>query len=155
MIGRRLRINVSLIKPLYDLWLKRAITAALCLVRSPSVKVTYSWNQSPFLIAPCSSDESWLFNQILVQNYSSMNSNTLVNCFAAEFRIYIIVILPLPSDKNKRPMGHIAHLRNQFKSMNTFEPSNDNIRGVIKKFADWRYKFKTPVRYIRENLNIA
>ena len=73
-----------------------------------------------------------------------MNSKTLVNCFAAEFRIYIIVILPLPSDKNKRPMGHIAHLRNQFKSMNTFEPSNDNIRGVIKKFADWRYKFKTP-----------
>ena len=37
-----------------------------------------------------------------------MNSNTLVNCFAAEFRIYIIVILSLPS-------------------MNTFEPSNDYI----------------------------
>ena len=28
---------------------------------------------------------------------------------------------------NKRPMGHIAHLRNQFKSMNTFEQSYDNI----------------------------
>ena len=27
--------------------------------------------------------------------------------------------------KNKRPMGHIAHLRNQFKSMNTFEVSYD------------------------------
>ena len=28
---------------------------------------------------------------------------------------------------NKRPMGLIAHLRNQFKSMNTFERSNDYI----------------------------
>ena len=28
---------------------------------------------------------------------------------------------------NKRPMGHIAHLRNQFKSMNTFERSYDYI----------------------------
>ena len=27
----------------------------------------------------------------------------------------------------KRPMGHIAHLRNQFKSMNTFEQSYDHI----------------------------
>ena len=29
--------------------------------------------------------------------------------------------------KNKRPMGHIAHLRNQFKSMNTFKRSYDYI----------------------------
>ena len=28
---------------------------------------------------------------------------------------------------NKRPMGHITHLRNQFKSMNTFEWSYDYI----------------------------
>ena len=27
---------------------------------------------------------------------------------------------------NKRPMGHIAHLRNQFKSMDTFEQSYDD-----------------------------
>ena len=34
----------------------------------------------------------------------------------------------LPKNKtNKRPMGHIAHLRNQFKSMNTFERSYDNM----------------------------
>ena len=29
--------------------------------------------------------------------------------------------------QNKRPMGHIAHLRNQFKSINTFELSYDYI----------------------------
>ena len=29
--------------------------------------------------------------------------------------------------KKKWPMGHIAHLRNQFKSMNTSEGSYDNI----------------------------
>ena len=29
--------------------------------------------------------------------------------------------------KNKRPMGHIAHRRNQVKSMNTFERSYDYI----------------------------
>ena len=28
---------------------------------------------------------------------------------------------------NKRPMGHIAHLRNQYKSMNTFDRSSDYI----------------------------
>ena len=35
---------------------------------------------------------------------------------------FLISIVELP---NKRPMGHIAHLRNQFKSMNPFEPSYD------------------------------
>ena len=29
--------------------------------------------------------------------------------------------------KNKRPMGHIAHLRNHFKSMHIFEQSYDYI----------------------------
>ena len=28
---------------------------------------------------------------------------------------------------NKRPMGHIAYLKNQFKSMNTFEQSYENV----------------------------
>ena len=30
-----------------------------------------------------------------------------------------------PNFFNKRPMGHIAHMRSQFKSMNTFELIND------------------------------
>ena len=34
---------------------------------------------------------------------------------------------------NKRPMGHIAHLRNQFKSMNTFAQSYDNFITLIWK----------------------
>ena len=38
-------------------------------------------------------------------------------------------------NKNKRPMGHIAHLRNQFKSMNIFERSYDYIyKFIIKLF---------------------
>ena len=36
---------------------------------------------------------------------------------------------------NKRPMGHIAHLRNQFKSINTFAQSYDYIIALI-----WRGK---------------
>ena len=32
-------------------------------------------------------------------------------------------------DKNKRPMGHIAHLRKQFKSINTY----DDIIMLIKR----------------------
>ena len=33
---------------------------------------------------------------------------------------------------NKRPKGHIAHLRNHFKSMNTFERSYDYIHVYYK-----------------------
>ena len=33
----------------------------------------------------------------------------------------------IPGIINKRPMGHIAHLRYQFKSINTFERSYDHI----------------------------
>ena len=39
---------------------------------------------------------------------------------------YIITIV-WKMIKNKRPMDHIDHLRNQFKSMNTFERSYDFI----------------------------
>ena len=46
------------------------------------------------------------------------------------FRLFIKLL-------NKRPMGHIAHLRNQFKSMNTFERSYDYIYKCITKFAQW------------------
>ena len=35
--------------------------------------------------------------------------------------MYVVII----STSNKRPMGHIAHLINQFKLMNTFERSYD------------------------------
>ena len=46
-------------------------------------------------------------------------------------------------DWNKRPMGHIAHLRNQFKSMNTFARSNDYIHYkiglVIQEEKIWNY----------------
>ena len=35
-------------------------------------------------------------------------------------------------DFNKRPMGHIAHLKKQFKSMNTFENSYDYIITLIE-----------------------
>ena len=38
-------------------------------------------------------------------------------------------------NKNKRPMGHIAHLRNQFKSMNIFERSYDYIYKCIIKLS--------------------
>ena len=33
----------------------------------------------------------------------------------------------LENKSNKRPIGHITHLRNQFKSMNTLEQSYDHI----------------------------
>ena len=48
--------------------------------------------------------------------------------------------------KNKRPMGHITHLRNQFKSTNTFERSYNykyyKISPVVneeKFFISWMY----------------
>ena len=34
---------------------------------------------------------------------------------------------------NKRPMGHIAHMRNQFESINTFEKSSDYIITLIRR----------------------
>ena len=34
---------------------------------------------------------------------------------------------PVQKKINKRPVGYIAHLRTQFKSMNTFERNYDNI----------------------------
>ena len=34
---------------------------------------------------------------------------------------------------NKRPMGHIAHLRNKFKSVNTSEQSYDHIIRLIRR----------------------
>ena len=34
---------------------------------------------------------------------------------------------------NKRSMGHIAHMRNQFKSINTFEKSYDYIITLIRR----------------------
>ena len=34
---------------------------------------------------------------------------------------------------NKRPMGHIAHLKNQFKSMKTFKQSYDYIIRLIRR----------------------
>ena len=36
-------------------------------------------------------------------------------------------VLCLCYEDNNRPMGHIAHLRNQFKSMNSCEQSYDYI----------------------------
>ena len=42
---------------------------------------------------------------------------------------------------NKRPMGHITHLRNQFKSINTFVPCYDYTITLIKR--------KTPIFFLR------
>ena len=40
---------------------------------------------------------------------------------------YIVYQIHVKHAMNKRPMGHIAHLKNQFNSMNKFEQSNDYI----------------------------
>ena len=39
----------------------------------------------------------------------------------------IVQYLEESKSYNKRPMGHIAHMKNQFKSMNTFEQNYDYI----------------------------
>ena len=55
-------------------------------------------------------------------------------------QIGIHKILPqMPKNKktktkpNKWPMGHIAHLSNQFKSINTFQKSYDNTITLIRE----------------------
>ena len=44
----------------------------------------------------------------------------------------IVQYLEESKSYNKRPMGHIAHMRNQFKSMNTFERNYDYTVYIIK-----------------------
>ena len=42
--------------------------------------------------------------------------------------VYFSIMQVLPLERrDKRPIGHIAHLGNQFKSLNTFEQSYDDI----------------------------
>ena len=63
--------------------------------------------------------------------------NNKKNVFTCQvFNFYFLVVhltsflIPLqkyPPTKNRRPMGHIAHLRNPFKLMNTFERNYDHI----------------------------
>ena len=43
----------------------------------------------------------------------------------------ILQTITCENSKRKRPMGHIAHLRNKFKSINTFEQSYDYILAWI------------------------
>ena len=38
-----------------------------------------------------------------------------------------LLLFKLAPNLNKRPMGHVAHLRNKFKLINTFEQSYDYI----------------------------
>ena len=47
-------------------------------------------------------------------------------------------------DFNKRPMGHIAHLKKQLKSMNTFENSYDYIITLIDSIITLIRKGKKP-----------
>ena len=43
---------------------------------------------------------------------------------------------------NKRPMGHLAHLRNQLKSVNTFERSYDHIYYITGPVEEKSFKFR-------------
>ena len=38
--------------------------------------------------------------------------------------LHTVKHVPLSINNNKRPMGHIAHLRKQFKSINTYDYHN-------------------------------
>ena len=53
----------------------------------------------------------------------------------------LILYLHPPSKlKNKRPMGHIVHLRNQFTSINTFQESYDYIITLIQRRKKKKYE---------------
>ena len=60
-----------------------------------------------------------------------MKENSKCDKITAEFNANQCVYeVEIPIDK--RPMGHIAHLRNQSKSINTFEKSNNYIITLSK-----------------------
>ena len=52
---------------------------------------------------------------------------------------YYQLLVNTVHNTNKRPMGHITHLRNQFKSINTFVPCYDYTITLIKR--------KTPISF--------
>ena len=55
-----------------------------------------------------------------------MNRYNNKNCMGNTEMIYVQIL-------NRRPMGHIAHLWNQFKSINTSEKSYDYIKTLIRR----------------------
>ena len=54
-----------------------------------------------------------------------------VTCYIKKITIPILEKLYGKDTVNKRPMGHITHLRNQFKSINTFAKSYNYIITLI------------------------
>ena len=68
-------------------------------------------------------------NPALLNSLSLLYDHALIYIIKYHAIIYIMKYPLL--NKNKRPMGHIAHLRNQFKSMNTSKRSYDYIHYKI------------------------
>ena len=67
----------------------------------------------------------------------------------------VVVLSEWNFKQNKRPMGHIAHMRNQFKSTNTFEQSYDYIYYKIGPLVQEKKIFKITWIYLCNFVNTS